>query len=138
MCYLDDRIADLGLFKQTDDECIYYPKHLNEKMKWVLTDDIMVCGEFIEEDQALMIVPFAKEGTKEQQYDLIMLYDNTNCNDSDDLPDWDKVLYTHDDPFLRLADRADALYKMIQSMELDAGLSSDMRSMVKLYLSSRE
>lgn len=138
MCYLDERLTDLGLFEQTDSSCIYHPDHLNKKYKWVLTGDIMVTGEFMEEEQALMIVPFAREGSDEQQYDLIMLYDNTPSSVPDEEPAWEKVLYTHDDPFLRLAGRAEALYKMIQSMELDAHLSSDMRFMVKLYLSQKE
>lgn len=138
MCYLDERLTGLGLFEQTDDACVYHPDHLNEKMRWVLADDIMVCPEFMEEDEALMIVPFMKDGGKEIMYDLIMLYDNTQIPQYAQEKEWEKVLYTHDDPFMRLTEKTDALYKMIKSMELDAKLSSDMRSMVKLYLSTKE
>lgn len=138
MCFLDERLSNLRLFEQTDDSCIYHPDHLNKKMKWVLADDIMVCGEFIEEDDALMIVPFAKEGSKEVMYDLIMLYDNTLRPQYAEEKEWEKVLYTSDDPFMRLTEKAEALYKMIKSMEYDAKLSADMRSMVKVYLATKE
>lgn len=139
MCYLEDRLANVGLFEQTENGCIYHPEHLNDKMRWVLTDDIMICPEFMEEDEGeLMIIPFTKEGSQETQYDIMMLYDFTNLPGyQDSALTWEKVLYTHDDPWARLTGKAAKLYETIKDMEFDAKLSSNIRGIVKDYLAKK-
>lgn len=129
-CYLDSRLEQTKLFEELDEGCRYYPDHLNREMKWVLTGDVMACEKFSGNDDCLAIIPFAREGEDRFRYDLMLIHGlNKGTKVS-----WEKVLYTSDDPFGKLDDKAAELYEVIVEMETDAKLSSNMRNMVQSYL----
>ena len=127
---LDDAIVRLGLITEENDTCVYHPDHLNEKMRWVLCDDIVTCKDF-SGGADLVIIPFSQDGDSKVKYDFLLYYE-ASAHEPDGT--WEKMFYTSDDPFNTLSDKAAVLYEKIRNTEFDAKVSPDIRSLIKGYL----
>lgn len=133
MACLEDRYVTMGLVTEEEDgKAVYHPyDHLNQQMKWLLSADIITLKQF-DVDRDLAIIPYkdADKGGKYTGYDFIFVWEDEH----DFEPRWEKVFYTSDDPYGTLLAGAKKLYELIESMEFDAKLSSDVYQMISQYV----
>lgn len=132
--FLQEEYGTMGLITEEDDVAVYHPDHLNQNLKWVLTDDIFAYGG-IDKDKQLVIIPFNTEKISKVNYDFILVWstgDKSNPNSIHYY--WEKAFYTADDRYGQLEIHASALYDAIQAQDCDAKVSPVTRSIISDYL----
>lgn len=135
---LDDSFSSSGLVTYENDKPYYHSMYLSRDARFVLADDIFAC-ENITLGAEVLIVPFYLESTskKETQYEFIFRHSVDDEND----PKFGTYYFTRmfttaDDPFTRLDQPANKLYKLLKDREYDTRMSVGAKSIIADYLKS--
>lgn len=87
---------------------VYHPDHLNQNLKWVLTDDIFAC-QSIDKYKQLVIITFNTENIQKVNYDFIFVWSIGDKTTPHSVRyHWEKAFYTTDDRYGQLETRAAA------------------------------
>jgi len=134
LCFLQEKYTTLGLITEEDDVAVYHPDHLNQDLKWVLTDDIFACRSVVK-DKQLVIIPFNTEKIEKINYDFIFVWSTGDKTASGGTRyHWEKAFYTADDRYGELQAHAEALYNAIQAQDCDAKVPPVAKSIISDYL----
>ena len=134
MVYLEEAMKTTGLFTEEEDGTVVYHAndHMNPKYKFVLADDIYTCFG-IAPGKELAMIGFSI-ADKEDSYFLDFVFLSRKGNGSNDDYAWEKAFYSSDDRFRVIEGKAGELMHLVQSQELDAELSPEVRNIITNYL----
>lgn len=132
--FLQEGFTALGLITEEDDVAVYHPDHLNQDLKWVLSDDVFACRS-IHKDKQLVMIPFHTEKFEKLFYDFIFMWTTENKATPGSVRyHWEKAFYTADDRYGELETHAEALYNAIQAQDCDAKVPPTSKSIISDYL----
>lgn len=134
MSYLEDRFKSLPLFTEEDDgTVVYHPdKHMNPDYKWTLADDIYYTKDIASDKEFVMIAFSHGEDENNYMIDFIFVWPEKVGNKT--IYHWEKAFYSSDDRFGRVEEQAEWLMDKVQTQEMDASLSHEVRNLISGYL----
>ncbi len=134
MCYLDESLRMSGLFSEEEDgTTIYHANdHMNPDYKYELADDIYVC-DGIAPGKRFAMIGFSIVG-KDDSYFLDFVFLTKAGTGSRSAYGWEKAFYSSDDRFHVIQERAENLMHLVQTQEMDAEISPQVRSIIAAYL----
>jgi len=132
-CFLDERLAKLPCFINDDssDGTIYRVNHLNPDVKFLLADDIYSCKDIDPQKEFLMVAYSMDEREESYHIDFYFLVPDTTASAGIRL---EKAFFTLDDRFGTLDTYAGMLMHHVQTQEMDAAITPEVRSLITDYL----
>lgn len=133
ICYLDEALKTSGLFAEEDGTTIYRANdHMNPDYKYELADDIYVC-DAIAPGKRFAMIGFSIVG-KDDSYFLDFVFLTKAGTGSRAAYGWEKAFYSSDDRFSVIQEKAEELMHLVQTQEMDAEISPQVRSIIADYL----
>ena len=134
MCYLSDALKNTELFSEEEDgKVIYHANdHMNPKYKFVLADDVYTCASIVNGKEFAMI-GFGIDN-KEDSYFLDFVFLTPKVIKGKPGYIVEKAFYSSDDRFRVIETKGEELMHLVQSQEMDAEISPEVRSIIADYL----
>ena len=134
--YLDKHIKLMGLFKEEEDgKVIYKPAdHMNQKLRFVLADDIFTCSGIAQGKELAMIAFSVEDEDVKKSYFLDFLFLSKPGTSPDEGYYWEKGFYSAEDPFQIIKRKGEQLMSIVQNKEIDAELTPEARNIITEYL----
>lgn len=133
MCYLDEEMRLTGLFTEGSEDIVYHCNdHMNPNFKFVLADDIYTCSSIVE-GKELAMIGYSVSG-KEDSYYLDFVFITPHFDGKDNQYIVEKAFYSSDDKFGVITTRGGELMHLVQTQEMDAQISPEVRSIIANYL----
>lgn len=133
MCYLDDIMKSTGLFTEEDDTIVYHCNdHMNPTYKFVLADDIYTCSA-VAEGKEFAMIGYGISG-KEDSYFLDFVFLTPHIDRKSKRYIVEKAFYSSDDKFGVIDSRGGELMHFVQTQEMDAQISPEVRGIIANYL----
>lgn len=134
MCYLDEALRRSGLFSEEEDGTVVYfaNDHMNPEYKFTLADDVYVC-DGIAPGKRFAMIGFSIVD-KEDSYFLDFVFLSKSGAGGQVKYSWEKAFYSSDDRFRVIEDKAEHLMHLVQTQEMDAEISPQVRSIIADYL----
>lgn len=132
-CYMEERLAKLPCFVGGSDEgaTVYRVDHLNPNVRFTLADDIYSCKD-IDPQKEFLMVAYAKDEREESYHiDFYFLVADPKAPAKLRL---EKAFFTIDDRFGTLDTYAGLLMHQVQTQEMDASLTPEVRNLITDYL----
>lgn len=133
-CDAYDRYLELGMVSEVSDEETdeytyrYYPRHLNNNMKWYVAGEI-ICSEKFVDNKDLVMIPYAKEGCDSiYGVDCFFLWKQGKKWQSQE------VFFSPDAPMSDLEDYAISFYNEVVKTQFDATVAPEVKSILSAYL----
>ena len=136
----DEDLIDSGMVSWEDERTVYHPRHMNQRMTWIVNTNIMRAPDFGDNGEDLIIVPYCR-GDKEDKYEtqyydfLFVWHDYKDGKNKSSV--WDKLFYANDDLSSNLVRAAHKLYKVVQEYLFDPKLESEAREFIDRYLEEK-
>ena len=132
-CYMEERLAKLPCFVDANEEgaTIYRVDHLNPDIQFTLADDIYSCKDIDPQKEFLMVAYAMDEREKSYHIDFYFLVEDPQATAKLRL---EKAFFTLDDRFGTLDTYAGLLMHHVQTQEMDASLTLEVRNLITDYL----
>lgn len=134
VCYLSDTLRNTEVFTEEEDgKVVYYANdHMNPDYKFVLADDVYTCASIVDGKEFAMI-GFGIDG-KEDSYFLDFVFLTPTMTKGKPRYLVEKAFYSSDDRFHVIENKGEELMHLVQSQEMDAEISPEVRSIIADYL----
>ena len=134
MCYFSDALRNTEVFTEEEDgKVIYHANdHMNPNYKFVLADDVYTCASIVDGKEFAMI-GFGIDG-KEDSYFLDFVFLTPMMIKGKPGYIVEKAFYSSDDRFHVIESKGEELMHLVQSQEMDAEISPEVRSIIADYL----
>ncbi len=132
--YLDEAMRSTGLFFEEEDGTIVYRcnDHMNPNYKFVLADDIYTCSAVVDGKEFAMIGFGISD--KEDSYYLDFIFLTPHIDGESKRYTAEKAFYSSDDRFGVISTRGGDLMHLVQTQEMDAQISPEVRGIIANYL----
>lgn len=133
MCYLDDIMRSTGHFTEESDDIVYCCNdHMNPNYRFILADDIYTCSSIVDGKEFAMI-GFSTSKMEDSYFlDFVFL---TPIKDKSGIRyTVEKAFYSSDDKFGVISARGGELMHLVQTQEMDAQISPEVRGIIANYL----
>ena len=134
MCYLSDALRNSNLFTEEEDgKVIYHANdHMNPNYRFVLADDVYTCSSIVDGKEFAMIG--FKIDDKEDSYFLDFVFLTPKKINGNRRYYVEKAFYSSDDRFRIIENKGEQLMHLVQTQELDADISTEVRSIITEYI----
>lgn len=132
-CEVSDRYLDLKMVSEVEDETDeysyrYYPRHLNNELRWYVAGEIICCEKF-SDNKDLVMIPFSKDGCESiYGVDCFLVWQKGRQWQSQE------VFFSYDAPMSNLEDYAISFYNEVVKSRFDSTVSADIKGMITAYL----
>jgi len=132
-CFMDEKLAQLPCFIAGDEvgATIYRVDHLNPDAKFTLADDIYSCKDIDPQKEFLMVAYAMDEREESYHIDFYFAVPDATVPAQVRL---EKAFFTLDDRFGTLDTYAGLLMHQVQTQEMDAAITPEVRSLITDYL----
>ena len=134
VCYLSDTLRDTEVFTEEENGKVVYHAndHMNPDYKFVLADDVYTCASIVDGKEFAMI-GFGIDGKKDSYFfDFVFLTPMMIKGKPGYIVE--KAFYSSDDRFRVIENKGEELMHLVQSQEMDAEISPEVRSIIADYL----
>ncbi|MBQ6303748.1 MAG: helix-turn-helix transcriptional regulator [Clostridiales bacterium] len=133
MCYLSDALRNTGLFTEEDGTVIYHANdHMNPNYKYVLADDVYTCSSIVNGKEFAMI-GFGIDN-KDESYFLDYVFLTPKSINGKTRYIVEKAFFSSDDRFRVIENKGEQLMSLVQTQEMDADISPEVRSIIADYI----
>lgn len=136
----DQDLIDNGMVSWEEERTVYHPRHMNQRMTWIVNTDIMRAPNFGDNGEDLIIVPYCRGDEEDkyqtQYYDFLFVWHDYKDGKSRGTV-WDKLFYANDDLSGNLERAAHKLYKVVREYLMDPKLESEAREFIDRYLEEK-
>ena len=131
--YLEERLKKLPCFveESSSNDTIYRPEHLNPEARFTIADDIYSCKDIDPKREFLMVAYSLDE--REENYHIDFYFMSPDPRSPANLR-LEKAFFTLDDRFGTLDTYAGMLMHHVQTQEMDATITADVRNLIADYL----
>lgn len=132
-CHMEEHLAKLPYFVEDTEtnETVYGVEHLNPDVRFTLADDIYTCKD-INPQKELLMVAYSHDDCEESYHiDFYFLAANPQAPAKLQL---EKAFFTIDDRSGTLDTYASMLMHQVQTQEMDASITPEVRSLITDYL----
>ncbi|MSS14887.1 helix-turn-helix domain-containing protein [Porcincola intestinalis] len=134
VCYLSDTLRNTEVFTEEENGKVVYHAndHMNPDYKFVLADDVYTCASIVDGKEFAMI-GFGIDGKKDSYFfDFVFLTPMMIKGKPGYIVE--KAFYSSDDRFRVIENKGEELMHLVQSQEMDAEISPEVRSIIADYL----
>ena len=134
VCYLSDTLRNTEVFTEEENGKVVYHAndHMNPDYKFVLADDVYTCASIVDGKEFAMI-GFGIDGKKDSYFfDFVFLTPMMIKGKPGYIVE--KAFYSSDDRFRVIENKGEELVHLVQSQEMDAEISPEVRSIIADYL----
>ena len=134
VCYLSDTLRNTEVFTEEENGKVVYHAndHMNPDYKFVLEDDVYTCASIVDGKEFAMI-GFGIDGKKDSYFfDFVFLTPMMIKGKPGYIVE--KAFYSSDDRFRVIENKGEELMHLVQSQEMDAEISPEVRSIIADYL----
>ena len=134
VCYLSDTLRNTEVFTEEENGKVVYHAndHMNPDYKFVLADDVYTCASIVDGKEFAMI-GVGIDGKKDSYFfDFVFLTPMMIKGKPGYIVE--KAFYSSDDRFRVIENKGEELMHLVQSQEMDAEISPEVRSIIADYL----
>ena len=134
VCYLSDTLRNTEVFTEEENGKVVYHAndHMNPDYKFVLADDVYTCASIVDGKEFAMI-GFGIDGKIDSYFfDFVFLTPMMIKGKPGYIVE--KAFYSSDDRFRVIENKGEELMHLVQSQEMDAEISPEVRSIIADYL----